>query len=78
MEHQPIGHDLEHSLHSENHQEYVFHLLLRLEPGAGRESGGYLRVGLEGGRRKGSIIGDLRFDWIGEGHLGQRGAEMGA
>lgn len=32
MEHQPIGHDLEHRLHRENHQKYVLHLLLRMEP----------------------------------------------
>ena len=39
MEHQPVGHDLEHRLHSENHQKYVFHLLLGAEPGARREIG---------------------------------------
>lgn len=39
MEHQSVGHDLEHSLHSENHQEYIFHLLLGVEPGTGREIG---------------------------------------
>lgn len=37
MEHQPIGHDLEHCFHGENHQEHVFYLFLRAEPGAGRE-----------------------------------------
>lgn len=37
MEHQPIGYDLEHCLHGENHQEHVFYLFLRAEQGAGRE-----------------------------------------
>jgi len=37
MEHQPIGHDLEHCLHGENHQEHIFYLFLRAEQGVGRE-----------------------------------------
>lgn len=31
MEHQSIGHDLEHCLHGENHQEHIFYLFLRAE-----------------------------------------------
>ena len=52
MEHQSIGHDLEHRLHSENHQKYVFHLLLGAEPGARWEIGKLFGSGvcLIGGR----------------------------
>ena len=52
VEYQPIGHDLEHCLHSENHQKYVFHLLLGAEPGARWEIGKLFGSGvcLIGGR----------------------------
>lgn len=52
MEHQPIGHNLEHRLHSENHQEYVLYLLLGVEPEIGELYG----LGIEGG-------GEGEYSW---------------
>lgn len=45
MEHQPIGHDLEHCLHGENYQEHVFYLFLRAEREGQYLSEGRVRPG---------------------------------
>lgn len=69
MEHQPIGHDLEHRLHSENHQKYILHLLL----GAEWEIQELFGLGIDGDRGRGKGRSQDRGLGRGESSGSERG-----